>query len=612
MHRRAGFVLCSLLSVALAIAATGCDGDDGPPRRSPSPGGTPAATASGDLDLLLTRLESTHPEPFHGISREDFVAALDDLRHRLPDLTANQAVVEVSRVVAMLSAEGRDGHQFAVVADGHEAPMLPLRVYEFADGVYVTAATEPYADLVGTRITAIADHPITDVLAAIEPLVPRDGPATVADFRPSFLLRTDILDGLGIADPASVDVTVDGPDGERTVAVTPVDFPDYTGWAGAYGAIRLPERADTTYLADESTIFTSQRMASAGTLYVRYAEVRQPEPAALAAAREDASDPAMRRLVLDLRQNPGGDNHNNAALLGLLTTFRSAHPTAPIVVITDRVTFSAAANLATDAERQFAPVFVGEPMGGGLNFWNDVTWVELVNLPVPMRVGVSTRYWERSTPDDPRLTIDPDVAIPVSAADYFAGRDPALEAALAVAPGTAHVGAPAQPLPGGKEDLDLSAGTYLSPDGFEPALSFVVGSGWRSVHRYADGFDLARPGADGPAAIVAVVRSPRDSAEAALDALRDQATGTVSDTVINLANGQVIPALSVAGGTGPLVESADHGIAIDALDGGHAVVGAWDRPEGTVLVVVLYPDQAYGATESGAVTALLASISAAG
>ena len=69
-------------------------------------------------------------------------------------------------------------------------------------------------------------------------------------------------------------------------------------------------------------------------------------------------------------------------------------------------------------------------MGGGLNFWDDVAFVRLDALPVPMQVGVSTRYWEFADPDDPRLTIEPDVSIPASSADYFAGIDPVLEAAL--------------------------------------------------------------------------------------------------------------------------------------------------------------------------------------
>ena len=90
-----------------------------------------------------------------------------------------------------------------------------------------------------------------------------------------------------------------------------------------------------------------------------------------------------------------------------------------------------ASNLVADLERYVDPVLVGEPMGGGLNFWNDVTWVHLDRLPVPIQVGISTRYWQPAEdPADPRLTVEPDVPVTVTADDYFAGRDPALRAAL--------------------------------------------------------------------------------------------------------------------------------------------------------------------------------------
>jgi hypothetical protein len=52
-----------------------------------------------------------------------------------------------------------------------------------------------------------------------------------------------------------------------------------------------------------------------------------------------------------------------------------------------------------------------------------------------MQVGVSTRYGQQAAePDDPRLTIEPDLPVTVEAEDYFAGRDPALEAALGELP----------------------------------------------------------------------------------------------------------------------------------------------------------------------------------
>jgi hypothetical protein len=70
-------------------------------------------------------------------------------------------------------------------------------------------------------------------------------------------------------------------------------------------------------------------------------------------------------------------------------------------------------------------------MGGGLNFWDDVQFVELANLPIPLNVGISTVYHQKSTPDDPRLTIEPDLPVDLTSADYFAGVDAVLDAVLA-------------------------------------------------------------------------------------------------------------------------------------------------------------------------------------
>jgi hypothetical protein len=116
-------------------------------------------------------------------------------------------------------------------------------------------------------------------------------------------------------------------------------------------------------------------------------------------------------------------------LLSLVQEFAADHP-GGLRVLTDRVTFSAAANLATRIEQSTDATFIGEAMGGGLNFWDDVRWVALDGLPVPMQVGVSTRYWQFAPADDPRLTIGPDIDVPLTAAEHFAGRDPVLDAAL--------------------------------------------------------------------------------------------------------------------------------------------------------------------------------------
>ena len=77
-------------------------------------------------------------------------------------------------------------------------------------------------------------------------------------------------------------------------------------------------------------------------------------------------------------------------------------------MIFGRVTFSAAANFATDLEHETAAIFAGEADG------REPEPVRRRAADPPARtaartVYMATRYWERSTADDPRITIEPDI-----------------------------------------------------------------------------------------------------------------------------------------------------------------------------------------------------------
>ncbi len=394
-----------------------------PPTATLAPA-TPAATAAGDLDNLLVQLEQTHPEPFHGISREEWVGELEALKVALPGLTPFEAQVELQRVVTLLSLNGRDGHQFALPLD--DAPALPIATYEFVEGVFITDALAPHKDLVGRQIVALNGRAIEDVLAALEPLIPRDGPATVPAFRPIYFPRTSVLTGLGLIDGGPVPITVRDSGGEEmTVDLEPVPFGAYAALVGNTG-VGLPPNG-TLYLRDPGEVFWWQELPESNSLYVRYRQIGTIQSDEIAAVEDLIAAARVEQVIVDLRQNPGGDNNRYVQFLFVLRDYATAHP-GRLVVLTDRRTFSAASNLSTEIEQQTDATFAGEPMGGGLNFWTDDRQVQLLNYPVPMWVGVSTRYWQKSTPDDPRLTIEPDMPFEVTAADYFAGVDPVMEA----------------------------------------------------------------------------------------------------------------------------------------------------------------------------------------
>ena len=99
-----------------------------------------------------------------------------------------------------------------------------------------------------------------------------------------------------------------------------------------------------------------------------------------------------------------------------------------LFVLTDVDTYSAAVCCAARLERETLAVFVGEATGAGPNHCGDA---ERTVLPgTGAELWISTLHWQVSDPRDRRCRMWPDVEAPLTFADWRAGRDPALEAAL--------------------------------------------------------------------------------------------------------------------------------------------------------------------------------------
>jgi tetratricopeptide (TPR) repeat protein len=97
-----------------------------------------------------------------------------------------------------------------------------------------------------------------------------------------------------------------------------------------------------------------------------------------------------------------------------------------LFVLTSGKTFSAAVMMVSAMEQHTAATIVGTPMGAAYVSHGDAG---TVRLPASgLELNVSTLYHQLSRSDDDRREISPQVPAPISSAEYFAGRDPALEA----------------------------------------------------------------------------------------------------------------------------------------------------------------------------------------
>ncbi|HQY85555.1 MAG TPA: S41 family peptidase, partial [Ilumatobacteraceae bacterium] len=171
-------------------------------------------------------------------------------------------------------------------------------------------------------------------------------------------------------------------------------------------------------------------------LYLQYNEVVRTSGPRSIDQLADEIDAALSggnitRLVVDLRYNPGGNVREYAPLLSVLTTNPTLAAPRSLVVLIGRQTFSAAVLLATELDNLTNAVFVGEPTGGSPNLYADPSPLTLPNSGIV--VNVSSEFFEAGGLSDPRDAIAPDIAVTVGLDDFLAGRDPVLDAALALA-----------------------------------------------------------------------------------------------------------------------------------------------------------------------------------
>ena len=391
------------------------------------------ATLAQDVRELGATIEQIHPDPFRSVPRQRFEAEVNALAGRAASLSRDELLVGVLRVIALLGP--RNGHTGLFPGDPshtREFHLYPLRLYEFTDGLYVVDAVD--RSLIRGKLVAIEGMPVGQVLERVDPLVPRDNDSNLRGLAPHFLLTAEILDGLGIADGAqSADFTFERPGGERVdVSLASVPASQYVSTFadalyGHYPSI-LPHAAKPLYLSGSARPMWTRTLAGGRAVYMAFNSVRRPTPGFLRALGRLVRAPKVRRVIVDVRLNGGGDNTTYGQLVDLLAS-KQVNKRGRLYLLTGRATFSAAANFAAEIDRDTRAIVMGEPTGGGVETYGDTFPLSLPTAG--WTVHIAARYHERKKgPGDHRLAVEPDVRVDLTSAQYFAGLDPVLARAL--------------------------------------------------------------------------------------------------------------------------------------------------------------------------------------
>jgi hypothetical protein len=430
--------------ILLAIAATLVSSNGG----GPVPGASiDPSTWHGDARFLVAAVDSIHPRPYRRHSRAELDSAAADLDRRLPGLRYDRAVGELSKLVALLGDSHSRLDQLQLPSHGEPTlttlpgpgfrGFYPVKCEVFADGLWIIAATRPYASLLGSKVVAIDGRPTAEAVPALTPLIPADNAMWTLRVLPALLRSPGYLAAAGLASDAAAPLalTLMGANGRQQTAVVPADSSNGDqDWVDADAGVAAPLPLSRRL----SGPFSFEELGEDGrTVFVRIRQiVNEPGKESMgkfvARLFAHADSIGSNRLILDLRGNGGGDNYLNQPLVHAVIQHPRLDRTGRLFVVVDRGTFSAAVSLAADLQRETHALFVGEPTGGAPNSPGDPTDVRLPASGLVVRV--STAFWQGSDPRDPRDFIAPDLPVMPTWADWLAHRDPALTAIHAYRP----------------------------------------------------------------------------------------------------------------------------------------------------------------------------------
>lgn len=352
--------------------------------------------------------------------RSGFDAGLATLRRRIEELSNPQVEAEIVRLMATLG----DGHTLAASGD---TGLIPVLLYEFSDGVYITGADAPHRDLVWARVLTVDGVEVADALARVAPMISRDNSMRVLSQGVALLRSPRLLNGIGVC-KSERQLTMGVRDAGGVVREVAL-----LASAAPIRAVRAPEGATATlplHMQRRDELYWFQPLPDSRLVYFQYNGCGEMAGRPLAEFAPEliraVEAPGVGGLVIDLRWNGGGDVMTSKPLLSALLGCRKLRERNSLFVITGRNTFSAAMVFATQLERYMQPVFVGEPTGSSPNFTGETN---VFSLPYSrMKLSVSNLHWQTSTPNDRRTWIAPRIRTPMSFSAWKHGTDESLDA----------------------------------------------------------------------------------------------------------------------------------------------------------------------------------------
>jgi len=373
-----------------------------------------------DVRAFAREMPKRHMNLFHSMSREEFERAVGELEAAIPSLEDHEIVVRLQQIAARVG----DGHTGVHIPSWFQ--LYPLALNWFGGELRVTATTAEYQRALGARIVGIGGLPIAEVDVRVRSCFPSaeaENEWYALSTGPAFINRPEVLHALRVvADRGHAPFTFENDQGDTfTLELKPIVTPPVVR-GGMVIPGMLPVSPPPLFRQKPTERFWFDFLPDS-TVYVSWRGYDGLGGQAHKLFQFLDSHP-VKRVVIDLRQNGGGDfKVGRKHVIQPMQQRAALNQKGRLFVVIGRRTYSAALANAVDFRKDTKAILVGEPIGERPNSFSENDELTLPNSHLV--VSYSTRYYKFVDEDVPAVL--PDVRIDLTWTDWRAGRDPVMD-----------------------------------------------------------------------------------------------------------------------------------------------------------------------------------------
>lgn len=372
-----------------------------------------------DINFYAAQLELKHIDLFHSIGRNDFEQEIQQLKTAVPTLSDNEIYVELMRLTRKID----DGHT-SFPLWGLKSKQFPLTFTAFEDDLFVTETSQTYAHLVGAKLVSINHKSVADVRGLLSDVVPFSENGYSNRVRiAQYVTNATVLNGLGIiGDEARVPFVFAKDDKTLEETIAPEFDPALTVKISPYNhKIFSPIKS----ISDDLWFGANNKNKTVYIKFRRYTSMPKMESFAkdvLGFINKNQSQ----HLIIDLRDNYGGDFFVGLRLAQYLVLADSIDWKKGVYVLIDNVTFSAAMSNAAQYKQILNATLVGSPTGAKPSGYQDMGQFQLPNSKLEVTYSKRVYHFLHNEEE----SIEPDYYAKLSIVEYLNNNDSVISKAV--------------------------------------------------------------------------------------------------------------------------------------------------------------------------------------